>query len=116
MLEQLAIARASAEYTATLQRFAKLDLLVLDDFLLTPMSDIERRDLVELLEDRYGISSTILTTQLPTKSWHEAIGDPTIADAICDRLVHNSHIVTLRGSSMRRQKGLKPQPTIQPAD
>ena len=116
MLEQLAIARASAEYATTLQRFAKIDVLVLDDFLLTPMSDIERRDLVELLEDRYGKSSTILTTQLPTKSWHEAIGDPTIADGICDRLVHNSHLVSLRGPSMRRQKGLKPQPTTQPKD
>jgi len=115
LLEQLAIARASAEYTSTLQRFAKIDVLVLDDFLLTPMTDMERRDLVELLEDRYGKTSTILTTQLPTKSWHEAIGDPTIADAICDRIVHNAHIVTLRGSSMRRLKGLKPQPTTQPA-
>lgn len=115
LLEQLAIARNSAEYTSTLQRFAKIDVLVLDDFLLTPMTDLERRDLVELLEDRYGKTSTIMTTQLPTKSWHEAIGDPTIADAICDRVVHNAHIVSLRGSSMRRLKGFKSQPTTQPA-
>jgi DNA replication protein DnaC len=115
LLEQLAIARASADYNATLARIAKIDVLVLDDFLLAPLTDTERRDLLEVLEDRYGKTSTVITSQLPTKSWHEALGDPTIADAICDRLVHNSHILTLRGSSMRRQKGLKPQPDPQPA-
>lgn len=114
LLEQLAIARASADYTATLARIAKIDVLVLDDFLLAPMTDIERRDLLEVLEDRYGKTSTVITSQLPTKSWHEALGDPTIADAICDRLVHNAHILPLRGSSMRRQKGLKPQPDPKP--
>jgi DNA replication protein DnaC len=116
LLEQLSVARMSGEYAATLQRFAKFDVLVLDDFLMAPMTDTERRDLVELLEDRYDKSSTILTTQLPTKSWHEAIGDPTIADAICDRVGHNSHILSLRGQSMRRQKGLKTKLTTQPAD
>lgn len=116
LLEQLAVARMSGEYATTLQRFAKFDVLVLDDFLMAPMSDTERRDLVELLEDRYDKSSTILTTQLPMKTWHEAIGDPTIADAICDRVVHNSHILSLRGQSMRRQKGLKAKLTTQPAD
>jgi len=115
LLEQLAIARASADYTTTLARIAKIDVLVLDDFLLAPMTDIERRDLLEVLEDRYGKTSTVITSQLPTKSWHEALGDPTIADAICDRLVHNAHILPLRGSSMRRQKGLKPQPDPKPA-
>jgi DNA replication protein DnaC len=114
LLEQLAIARASAEYSQLLARFAKIDVLVLDDFLLAPMTDIERRDLLEVLEDRYGKSSTVITSQLPTKTWHEAIGDPTIADAICDRLVHNAHTLSLRGPSMRRQKGLKPQPDSQP--
>ncbi|HEX2733889.1 MAG TPA: IS21-like element helper ATPase IstB [Polyangiaceae bacterium] len=115
LLEQLAIARASADYSATLARLAKIDVLILDDFLLAPMTDIERRDLLEVLEDRYGKSSTVITSQLPTKSWHEMLGDPTIADAICDRLVHNAHLVTLRGSSIRRQKGLKPQLDPQPA-
>lgn len=115
LLEELAIARASANYAATLARIAKIDVLILDDFLLAPMTDIERRDLLEVLEDRYGKNSTVLTSQLPTKSWHEAIGDPTIADAICDRLVHNAHVLTLRGSSMRRQKGLKTQPDTHPA-
>jgi DNA replication protein DnaC len=74
------------------------------------MTDPERRDLLEILEDRYDRSSTIITTQLPTKSWHEALGDPTIADAICDRLVHNAHVLALRGPSMRRQKGMKLRP------
>ena len=96
-------------------RIAKIDVLILDDFLLAPMTDIERRDLLEVLEDRYGKHSTVLTSQPPTKSWHESLGDPTIGDAICDRLVHNAHVLTLRGSSMRRQKGLKPQPDPQPA-
>jgi len=63
----------------------------------------------------YGKHSTVLTSQPPTKSWHESLGDPTIADAICDRLVHNAYVLTWRGSSMRRQKGLKPQPDPQPA-
>jgi len=115
LLEQLAIARASADYSATLERLARIDLLILDDFLLAPMTDVERRDLLEVLEDRYGRTSTVLTSQLPTKSWHEALGEPTIADAICDRLMHNAHVVTLRGTSIRRQKGLKPQPETTPA-
>lgn len=115
LLEQLAIARASADYNATLARIAKLDVLVLDDFLLAPLTDTERRDLLEVLEDRYGKSSTVITSQLPTKSWHQALGDPTIADAICDRLVHNAHVLSLRGSSLRRQKGLKSQPDPKPA-
>jgi DNA replication protein DnaC len=111
--QELAIARASATYAATLTKLAKVDVLVLDDFLLAPlapMTDIERRDLLEILEHRYDRSSTVITTQVPTKSWHEALGDPTIADAICDRLVHNAHILALRGPSMRRQKGMKTQP------
>jgi DNA replication protein DnaC len=87
---------------------------MLDDFLLAPMTDVERRDLLEVLEDRYGKRATDLTSQLPTKSWHESLGDQTIADAICDRHVHNAHVLTLRGSSMRRQKGLKPQRETQP--
>jgi DNA replication protein DnaC len=116
LLEQLSIARAAAQYSVTLQQFAKLDLLVLDDFLLHPLTELERRDVLEVLEDRYGKSSTIITSQVPTKSWHEAIGDPTIADAICDRLVHNAHVLQLRGSSIRRQKALKPTRDPQPTD
>jgi DNA replication protein DnaC len=110
IVEELAVARVAGTYASTLARIAKVDVLVLDDFLLTPMKDTERRDLLEVLEDRYDRCSTVITSQLPTKSWHEALGDPTIADAICDRLVHNAHMLALRGPSMRRKKGLGAQP------
>ena len=78
------------------------------------MNDVERRDLLEVLEDRYDKTSTVMTSQLPTKTWHDALNDPTIADAICDRLVHNAHVVKLSGPSMRRKKALQ-QPSEQTA-
>ena len=78
------------------------------------MKDAERRDLLEVLEDRYDRCSTVITSQLPTKSWHEALGDPTIADAICDRLVHNAHVLALRGPSMRKKKGLSANQETEP--
>ena len=106
LLEELALARASGAYGSTLSKIAKVDVLILDDFLLAPLKEAERRDLLEVLEDRYGKSSTVMTSQLPTKNWHEALGDPTLADAICDRLVHNAHVIALKGPSMRRTKGL----------
>jgi DNA replication protein DnaC len=93
-------------FAAELGRLSRFDVLVLDDFLIAPMKDAERRDLLEVLEDRYDHSTTIITSQVPTKTWHKMLADPTIADAICDRLVHNAHILTLRGQSMRRTKGL----------
>ena len=79
------------------------DVLVLDDFLIAPMKDAERRDLLEVLEDRYEHTSTVITSQLPTKNWHEALGDPTVADAICDRLLHNAHRIVLKGPSRRKE-------------
>ena len=82
--------------------YAKSDLLVLDDWGLTPMTDPQRHDLLELLEDRYAKRATIVTSQLPVSSWHEAIGDPTLADAILDRIVHNAHKIELKGESMRK--------------
>ena len=106
LLNELAIARADGSYASMLARIAKIDVLVLDDFLIAPMKDAERRDLLEVLEDRYDRTSTVITSQLPTKSWHEQLADPTIADAICDRVVHNAHVVTLRGESMRKKKRL----------
>ena len=81
-------------------------MLVLDDFLIAPLKDHERRDLLEVLEDRYDRGSTVITSQVPTRTWHEALSDPTIADAICDRLVHNAHVITLRGPSMRKRKAV----------
>lgn len=107
IVEELAVARASGAYAATLAKISRLDVVVLDDFLLTPMKDAERRDLLEVLEDRYGRASTIITSQMPTKTWHDALHDPTIADAICDRVLHNAHLVELHGQSMRKKKGLK---------
>ena len=104
LLQQLAIARADGTYAGALSRLAKVHVLVLDDFLLAPMTDVERRDLLEVLEDRYDQSSTVLTSQLPIKTWHQAIGEATIADAICDRLVHNAYELALTGPSMRKKK------------
>jgi DNA replication protein DnaC len=115
LLQELNIARADSTYAPTLSRLAKLDVLVLDDFLIGPLKDRERRDLVEILEDRYGKSSTVVTTQVPTKNWHEKLGDPTMADAICDRTIHNAHVIALRGPSIREKKGMQagqPQPTV----
>jgi DNA replication protein DnaC len=115
LLHELGIARADGSYALTLARLAKLDVLVLDDFLIGPLKDQERRDLVEILEDRYGKSSTVVTTQVPTKNWHEKLGDPTMADAICDRTIHNAHVIALRGPSIREKKGMltsEAQPTV----
>ena len=111
LVQDLALARGDGTYRNELQRLARFDVLVLDDFLIGPLKDAERRDLLEVLEDRYDRSSTVITSQLPTKSWHEALSDPTIADAICDRLVHNAHLVALRGPSMRKKKGISSETT-----
>ena len=86
-----------------LERWKKIDLLILDDWGLAVLNANERRDLLEILEDRQGRGSTIVTSQLPVDQWHEAIGDPTLADAILDRLVHNAHRLSLTGESMRRK-------------
>ena len=106
LLGELAVARADGSYTATLSRLAKLDVLVLDDLLIAPLKDSEQRDLLEVLEDRYDHRSTVVTSQVPTKTWHEMLTDPTVADAICDRLVHNAHVLSLKGPSIRKKKGL----------
>jgi DNA replication protein DnaC len=110
LLEELALARASGVYASLLAKLARIDVLVLDDFLLNPMNDTERRDLLEVMEDRYDKTSTVIATQMPTKTWHESLGDPTIADAICDRLVHNAHVLKLGGPSLRRKKALETLP------
>ena len=114
IVEELAVARASGAYGTTLAKISRLDVVVLDDFLLTPMKDAERRDLLEVLEDRYSRASTIITSQMPTKTWHEALVDPTIADAICDRLVHNAQVLKLGGPSLRRKNALQSEKTATP--
>ena len=104
LLAELALARADGSYAKLLDRLARTQLLVLDDFGLAPLTDSERRDLLEVLEDRYGSRATLLTSQLPFDHWHAVVGDVTFADAILDRLVHNAHQITLKGASMRRKK------------
>lgn len=102
LFEELRLAKADGRYGKLMLGYAKTDLLILDDWGLTPMTDPQRRDLLEILEDRYGKCSTIVTSQLPVAAWHEAIGDPTLADAILDRLVHNAHKIELKGDSLRK--------------
>jgi DNA replication protein DnaC len=99
-----------------LARLAQVHVLVLDDFLISPLKDAERRDLLEILEDRYGKSSTVITSQLLTKKWHEGLADPTLADAICDRVVHNAHVLALKGPSIRERNGMnqKKEGTTEP--
>lgn len=106
LFHALALARAEGTYARLLGKLARMDVLVLDDLALVPLQEAERRDLLEVLEDRYGTRSTIVTSQLPPAHWHEAIGDPTLADAICDRLLHNSHRLMLKGPSRRKEEKL----------
>ena len=108
LLNEMSIAHADGSFGQMLGRLAKVEVLVLDDFLMGPLKDQERRDLVEILEDRYGKCSTVITTQIPTKLWHERLSEPTMADAICDRVIHNAHIIALKGPSMREKKGMNP--------
>jgi DNA replication protein DnaC len=104
LLHELAVARADGSYAKLLARFAKTDLLVIDDWGLAPMADQDRRDVLEVLEDRHGATSTLVASQLPTDAWHKHVGDPTVADAILDRLVHNAHHIKLQGESMRKSR------------
>jgi len=107
LFDELRLARADGTYATVLARLARLDLLVVDDWALVPTGDAERRDLLEIMEDRYGNRSTILASQLPIEKWHDYVGDPTIADAICDRLLHNAHRIVLQGPSMRISDAMK---------
>ena len=103
LFEDLALAKGDGRYLKLLASFAKADLLVLDDYGLEQLGRDQRHDLLEILEDRHGLKSTLVTSQLPIDHWHEQIGDPTLADAILDRLVHNAHKIKLDGDSMRKQ-------------
>jgi DNA replication protein DnaC len=104
LLHELMVARADGSYAKLLARLAKTDVLVLDDWGIAPLTDQERRDLLEVLEDRHGARATVIATQLPVDAWHGYIGEPTIADAILDRLVHNAHRLDLSGGSMRKKR------------
>lgn len=100
--DELVLARADGSYPRTLARLARVDVLIIDDWGHASLKDQERRDLVEVLDDRHGLRSTIMTSQLPPSKWHDHIGDPTNADAICDRVLHNAHRLVLKGPSRRK--------------
>jgi DNA replication protein DnaC len=105
LFRDLAIARADGSLRLLLAKLSRIDLLVIDDWAMAPLSEPERRDFWEICEDRYQTRSMILTSQLPVARWHEQIGDPTVADGILDRLVHNAHRIEMRGDSMRKKRG-----------
>jgi DNA replication protein DnaC len=111
LLQELPIAKGDGTYIKLLARLAKIDVLILDDWGLSKLMAEQRRDLLEILEDRYDSRSTIVTSQLPLDKWHDIIGDPTLADAILDRLVHNAYKVNLKGESMRKRKTMLTAPT-----
>lgn len=103
LFEEILLARAEGSYPRWLAKLARIDILILDDWGLAPLRDSDRLDLLEIMEDRYGNRSTILTSQLPVNKWHDQVGDPTIADAFCDRLLHNAHRIALSGPSRRKE-------------
>jgi DNA replication protein DnaC len=104
LFDELQVAHGDGSFARRLAQLAKLDLLVIDDFAISPMGAAERNDLLELLDDRVGTRSTLITSQLPVKAWHTYLDDPTLADAILDRVVHSSHKIELEGKSLRDQE------------
>jgi DNA replication protein DnaC len=101
--QALAVARGTGRYDRVLRSLLRIDLLIIDDWGTALLTDEERRDLFEIVEDRYDRRSTLIAAQLPVEHWHDIIGDPTLADAILDRLIHNAHTITLKGESMRKR-------------
>jgi DNA replication protein DnaC len=102
LLQELAAARVDGSYSRRLSALARTDLLVLDDWAMAPLNDPQRRDIFEILDDRYDRHSTLVAAQVPVAQWYESIGDPTLADALLDRLVHNAHKICLKGDSIRK--------------
>jgi DNA replication protein DnaC len=107
LFRELAVAHADGSIGRLLLRLSRIDVLLLDDFAMAPLKDSERRDLLELCDDRYQRRSLILTSQVPVAHWHEQIGDPSIADSILDRLIHNAYRIELKGESMRKKHDRK---------
>jgi len=103
MFEDIAMARGDGRYPKLMNSLAKTNLLIIDDWGLAALTDQERQNLLEIVEDRHNRQSTIITSQLPVKHWHEIIGNPTLADAILDRLIHNAYTINLKGDSMRKK-------------
>jgi DNA replication protein DnaC len=107
LFRDLAMARADGSHSKLLYQLGRVDVLVVDDWAMAPLTEAERRDFLEICDSRYQTYSTLLTSQLPVASWHAQIGDPTIADSILDRLVHNAHRIEMQGESMRKRRGPK---------
>jgi DNA replication protein DnaC len=106
LLDQLRVARGDGSYPKLLRQLARVELLILDDFGLKPLTQTERHDLLEVIEDRHGVHSTLLTSQLPVRAWHEYLNEPTVADALLDRLLNGAHRLELTGDSMRKKEAL----------
>lgn len=100
----LNMARADGSHRKLLYRLGRVDVLIVDDWAMAPLADLERRDFLDICDERYQARSTLLTSQLPVSAWHAQIGDPTVADSILDRLVHNAHRIELNGESMRKKR------------
>src|SRR4051812_4910079 len=108
LLEALGLACGDGRYARMLKSLARVQMLILDDWGITPLTAEQRRDLLEIVDDRHGRASTVVTSQLPVVHWHEHIGNPTIADAVLDRLVHSAHRIELKGESLRKLRAIKP--------
>jgi len=104
LMQDLFLARGDGRYTNILKSISRADLIVVDDWGLKPLDSEQQHDLLEIIEDRYRLGSTLITSQLPTDHWHDVIVDKTLADAICDRLIHNAYRINLKGESMRKTK------------
>lgn len=111
LFQDLHLAHADGSYTRLLGKLARAQVLVLDDWGLTPIREQERMDLSEVMEDRYGTHTTIMTSQLPPDAWHDYLGEPTVADAICDRLLHNAYRIVLQGPSRRKKDAVTSKET-----
>ena len=109
LFRELALAQADGSLGRMLLRLSLIDVLLIDDFAMAPLKDSERRDFLEVCDDRYQRRSLILTSQMPVAHWHEQIGDPTVADSILDRILHNAYRIELKGESVRKTLGLKPE-------
>lgn len=111
LLQDISVARHDGRYHKLMNQIVKCEVLVLDDLLISPLSREEQKELLEIVEDRYDRKATVVTSQLPIKAWHDSMQDPTLADAILDRLVHNAYKVELKGESMRRKRTTLDQKT-----
>lgn len=111
LLQDISVARHDGRYHKLMNQIVKCEVLVLDDLLISPLSRDEQKELLEIVEDRYDRKATVITSQLPIKTWHDSMQDPTLADAILDRLVHNAYKVELKGESMRRKRTTLDQKT-----